>query len=250
MRITNGQFEATSEISDLIIKSGYSSLAHAVCELSVFPPPSLVSEVGFKPIVNAVRRGKFGHGIGRRERDTLIAPHEAHILWRLTGAPGISVGVMVDDNLCANLALMSCYDLGRNIPSTTLAHVFPSEYSKHPLFFTALPNLLLAPAWLAKLTDAKAGAVARTLRWTIREVYGFCAACTPQPSQTLGNRCWVCAGPPDRGVDAASVRLCAARFEYARTQDYERRARSIHRRGRWQQAIAAGAGYSHPLLTP
>jgi hypothetical protein len=163
VHIVDDEFTGDPDLLEAIQGLGYQSSAHAVLHRSVFPPPSVVADVGTRAIVNAVRRGTFD-GLARVERFAFLPPEHVQRLFGLTAHDPLARGVYVDDNACAHFALATCFSVGREIASTQVCHIFPREFSQHPMYFTALPNLVLVPAWLAKLTDSDP-AVTATLRW-------------------------------------------------------------------------------------
>lgn len=162
--LRNGEWDGHVELNELV-KAKYGTLERAVLECSAFPPASLVERTQGKAIVNAVRRGTF-ETLGHRERRTYISPAEAKGLWNLDADDPGAVGVYVDDNHTAHVAFHACFGTDwKGGSPTQLCHVFDKEYSKDPRYFTALPNLVLVPAWLARLTDTHRG-VMQFLRWT------------------------------------------------------------------------------------
>lgn len=242
-------FDGTADLLEAIHELKYRSAAHAVLARSVFPPPSIVEEVGFNPIVNAVRRGKFP-GLGNINRDQYISPVDVSRLFGLSATAPAAKGVLIDDNACPDFALRACFTRGRHQASTQLAHVFPSKYSKHPLFFTSLPNLVLVPSWLARLTDTDP-AVCQTLRWAVRTVYGFCPVLlSSRGSPSIIHSCTVCEKPAGDCLNEEEIRCLIAQYECYRSKDYRKAALGITRNSRWRKAIEAGTGYDYPLLRP
>lgn len=242
MHIVDGEFCGDHGLQEAVRALGYASSAHAVLHRSVFPPPSIVAEVGTSAIVNAVRRGTFP-GLGRIERMEFIEPQRAETLFSIQASDPSARGIYVDDNACPFFAFMSCFTVGRHLGSTQLSHVFPREYSQHPRYFTSLPNLVLVPAWLAKLTDVD-DSVMQTLRWAVRLVYGFC----PEGDGAADHQCPICEMPTD-APPAETVRTWVGAHEHLRVKDYRTTARS-RRDKRWKNAIEAGRGYGHVLLSP
>ncbi len=242
MHIENRTFTGATDLQRALHDLGYISLAHAVLHRSVFTPPSIVAEVGTGAVFNAVRRGSFD-GLNRVERSGYIAPKDAERLFGIHTTDSLSPGVYVDDNWCANFAFMACFDVRRHRQSTQLCHIFPRQYSQNPHFFTALPNLVLVPTWLAKLTDGK-GPVPRILRWAARLVYNFC----PEHDGTPQHECVLCKRPPESPSDD-EVQNWVRSHEHLRTKDF-RKAAFKCKDQRWKNAFEAGRGYSHVLLKP
>jgi hypothetical protein len=243
--LTNSGWDGHAELLDLVA-ARYGTLERAVLECSAFPPASLVERTQGKAIVNAVRCGSFGE-LGQRERRTYISPTEAKERWGLDADDLGAVGVYVDDNHAAHVAFHACFGINwKQGSNTELCHVFDKEYSKDPRYFTALPNLVLVPTWLAKLTDSHRG-VMQFLRWASRFVFGFCpgAACDRAPT---GEGCPLCANP-GCDIDMSYVQSKILAWDALAVQDYD--AVLINRRDAvWAAARRAARGYSHTYLVP
>lgn len=242
MHVVQNTLTGDPDLLDAVRALGFESTAHAVLARSVFPPPSLVAEVGVGPVVNAIRRGAF-EGLGRVERRSFIPPQHVARLFHIETADPLAVGVYVDDNCCPDIALQCCFELRRHQASTQVCHIFPSEYSQHPLYFTSLANLALVPSWLAKTTDTDP-TVTPVLRWAVRLVYGFCPRSDGSPTHSC-SLCTRPAGAPDEEF----VRQAMAAYEQHRTRDYVAKAKA-RQDGRWREAVRAGRGYPNALLRP
>jgi hypothetical protein len=195
MDFKSRHFDGEGDFKDAIQAVGYSSASEAVLIRSIFPPPSIVTETKNTAIVNAVRRGSFA-GLQHIERRGYIMPSDVERLFGLTCKSPTAPGVYVDDNHCAHTAFLACFAAQRD-RWTQLCHVFPSkDCTKDPRYFTCLPNLVLVPAWLAKLTDSSAE-VCQTLRYAVRLVYSFC----PLMSGHVGVDCRLCTRPSSLRLD-------------------------------------------------
>lgn len=240
MEIVRNRFTGEPDLDRAVKALGYPSRAHAVVDLSVFPPPSIVQQVGGVAVVNAVRNKNFGT---IRAKHTFLPPREAEAAFGFMTSDGAAKGVFLDDNGSPDWALRACFDVKRDQGSTHVCHIFKMA-TYDPRYFTSLPNLALVPSWLHKLTDTDAS-VASVLRWIARTVYGFC------PGNTVDARhvCPACRVPQDAPAEDW-IRERIARYEAKRVRDYLANARRISKNQRWLNAIEAGRGYGHVLLKP
>ena len=219
--------------------------SHAVIERSVFPPPALVTQTGGRPIVNAARAGTFP-GLGRRTRRSFVVPEEARRLWGLHATLDDAAGVYIDDNFCCHHVFNACFGAKWDSGTfTQLCHIFGEEYSKEPRCFTALPNLVLVPAWLAKLTDSDAR-VCKTLRWVARKFYRFCPGpgCDRDPE---GVGCGLCVRPGHE-LDIEFVRRAMHRWDSRAVSDYRTSVNNSGGGDRWRDSVRSCHGYDHTFL--
>jgi hypothetical protein len=241
MKIVENTFHGLAELAEIAKALSCESVAHLVLARSVFAPPSIVKETSARPIVNGVRRGTFNRK--KVDRGEYIAPRDAKALWNIDCDVADAPGVMADDNMLPHIAFTCCFTVERDITSTQLCHIFSRQYSKHPLWFTNLANLVLVPAWLSKVTDGdtpECGA----LRWAARVTFGCCPAC-----DGTGSGCSECKKPDVLHLDENAARSLVATSEKYRVPDYEKLLRA-QRADRWSAAIRAGKGYSAPFLRP
>lgn len=229
-----------------VVAAVHKTPTHAIVERSVFPPRALVTHTGGRPIVNAVRAGSFDR-IGRRERRSFISAQDAAREWDLPFPQGAAKGVYVDDNFCAHTVFNACFDatwVGGTF--THLAHVFDGAASKSPMFFTALPNLILVPAWLAKFTDADE-AVRKSLRWIARRFYGFCAGATCSKAPK-GPGCELCK-EPGHNIEADVVEASISRWERRAVRPEAYKPELMGKTKLWKDALSSCTGYTHTFYT-
>lgn len=152
-------------------------------------------------------------------------------------------GVFLDDNGSPDWAFRACFTVKRHQGSTHICHIF-GDFTYDPRYFTALPNLVLVPSWLHKLTDTD-DSVASVLRWASRTVYAFC----PGNEVDARHICGQCRRP-DGAPAEPWVQERLQRYEERRVKDYIVSAYSVSKNKRWRAAIEAGRGYEHVLLRP
>lgn len=240
MEVVKNRFTSEPELNRVIEALGYESRAHAVLDLTVFPPPSIVKYVGARPVVNAVRNRDFGTP---RRKHTFLPKDEAEAAFGLRSSDQAARGVFLDDNGSPDWALRACFTVKRHQGSTHICHLF-RDFTYDPMFFTALPNLALVPSWLHKLTDTDKS-VASVLRWASRFVYGFC----PRGWGDAAHVCDQCKKPAVTPAEHWVLERLE-RYENRRVKDYLASAYGISKNKRWRAAIEAGRGYTHALLGP
>lgn len=233
------KFEGLEDLKNAVrMLPGIETPLEAVLALSVFPPRKLVEDprIGGRAIVNAVRAGSLPK-IGKVRRNEMISPDDVSLAF---GVDGGTHGVLADDNTCPHLALTEAYEVGRDMGTTTVCHVFGSVVSQNPRYFTSLPNLVLVPFWLAKLTDTDPD-VKHGLRWAVRIAYKFCPHCGGS------GRCGECSRPSEAPRESWVLDKVDQWADRARDGDaYLEYLRKV-RTKRWRRAMAACAGYSYTV---
>lgn len=121
--------DGRAALEALIAGSQYKTLAQAVASLAIFSHPQTVRQTEGKALFPSIRDpkrvGQFDIIEGRR--------------------------VLLDDNKSATDAFLWANGLSRRGPDTQFNHVYSA--SADPDAYTALPNLCMTPAFIAKLTD-------------------------------------------------------------------------------------------------
>lgn len=147
----------------VLLRAGYLSVAAAVADHAVFLPPSTVEQTGgsalFPTIRDMARRGTYD-----------VLPDGRHVLLDDNGSP--------TDAFLWSAGLASGPDVQYN-------HVWAA--SKDPDAYTALWNLVVTPAFLAKATDGAANReVQDALRWRAFALYGRVPTGQPVPVEPEG----------------------------------------------------------------
>lgn len=142
-------FDGQTALAALIGASRYGTVAQAVASLAVFSHPQTVAQTRGQALFPTIRGtpGEFVEIDGRR--------------------------LMSDDNRSPTDAFRWANGLGTRSRDTQLNHVY--SVSRNPDAYTSLANLVLTPAFLAKLTDTNA-AVQDLLRWRAYDLYGWTPA--------------------------------------------------------------------------
>jgi hypothetical protein len=144
-------FDGQEALATLIASSRYATLAQAVASLAVFSHPQTVAQtqgLGLFPTIRGTP-GQFVEVNGRR--------------------------LMLDDNKSPTDAFLWCNGLSRRGRDTQFNHVYAA--STDPEAYTALPNICMTPAFLAKLTDTNAE-VRALLAYRSHDLYGWAPAGT------------------------------------------------------------------------
>lgn len=164
----------------IIASSQYQTIAQAVASLTLFSHPRTVEQTGGRAIFPSVRN-----------------PQER-------GATDIVSGrrVLLDDNKSPKDAFLWANGLSRRGLDTQFNHVYPT--SRDPDAYTALPNICVTPAFIAKLTDTSED-VRVLLRYRSYELYGWTPAgySPPERPEGYGDLEWAAPLPPVQDVRAA-----------------------------------------------
>lgn len=135
----------------IIASSQYQTIAQAVASLTLFSHPRTVRQTGGRALFPAVRNPRR---VG--EIDTLDGRR-----------------VLLDDNKSATDAFLWANGLSRRGPDTQFNHVYAT--SLDPDAYTALPNICMTPAFIAKLTDTSED-VRNLLRYRSYQLYDWTPA--------------------------------------------------------------------------
>ncbi|MBA3999386.1 MAG: hypothetical protein C0461_02215 [Brevundimonas sp.] len=139
-------FDGQAALEALIATSRYRTLAQAVASLALFSHPETVVQTGGRAMFPTVR-----------------------------GVPGAYLeidgrSVMSDDNKSPTDAFLWSNGINRRGRDSQFNHVYAA--SLDPDAYTALPNIVMTPAFLAKLTDTNAE-VRALLAWRSFDLYGW-----------------------------------------------------------------------------
>ncbi|MFP2906907.1 hypothetical protein ACLESD_18055 [Pyxidicoccus sp. 3LFB2] len=138
--------DGCSALEAVIASSQYRTVAQAVASLSLFSHPQTVRQTGGKALFPTIRN---------RERVGQIAEHEGR-------------RVLLDDNQSPTEAFLWANGLNRRGRDTQFNHVY--DISLDADSYTALPNICMTPAFIAKLTDTSEQ-VCRLLRYRSYQLY-------------------------------------------------------------------------------
>lgn len=147
----------------MLNRAGYESVSHAVAAHAVFLHPDTVAQAGGKALFRIVRdptrRGTFG-------------------------ALGDGTPVLFDDNRGPTLGFLWAAQRAKG-PDVQLNHIWGDP--KNVNTYTALWNVCVTPAFLAKTTDgANHAEVVNLLRYRAFDLYGHVPAGEGRPDQPLG----------------------------------------------------------------
>ncbi len=159
----NEVLDGVQALSTMLQRAGYPTAMHAVAAHSIFVHPETVAQTNGQALFPVIRdfelRGQFGNASdGRR--------------------------VLLDDNTSPTLAF--CWSAQRKKgPDIQFNHVFTD--SRNPDIYTALWNVCVTPAFLAKTTDGKNHPkVVAALRCRAFELYGFLPDGESAPAHPAG----------------------------------------------------------------
>lgn len=146
--LTDFDLDGRSAFEALVEASRYGSVAQAVASLTLFSHPATVRQTGGNAIFHSVRDQ------------------------RRVGERGLIDGrvVLLDDNKSPTDAFLWANGLTRRGRDVQFNHVYAA--SRDPESYTALPNICMTPAFIAKLTDTSA-AVRALLRFRSYLLYGW-----------------------------------------------------------------------------
>ncbi len=166
--------DGQAALSALIASSRYRTLAQAMASLALFSHPDTVAQTGGKAVFPCIRGapGAFSRIADGRE-------------------------VMLDDNKSPTDAFLWCNGLNRRGRDTQFNHIWAASNDADA--YTALPNLCMTPAFLAKLTDTNAETKA-LLAYRSWDLYGWTPAGFEAPGRPDGYAAleWAAPLPPVR----------------------------------------------------
>jgi hypothetical protein len=153
------RFDGRAALVCVIEQSKYRSLAQAVASLTAFAHPKTVAQTKGRNVFRVVRFRQ------QRDRGTFAQ------------VPGCDFRAMLDDNRAPAVAFEWAHRI-RKRPDVHVSHVW--SRSQDVTAYTALANLCLTPAFLAKLTDTDSTIVA-LLRYRAYDLFTYRPADTPRP---------------------------------------------------------------------
>jgi hypothetical protein len=154
--------DGVKALTEMLTKAGYGSIVEAVAAHALFLHPDTVAQTNGQAVFPIVRdmhnRGKLST-VGNRP-------------------------VLLDDNTSATLAFLWAARRGPGNDVQT-NHIWAD--SGNPDMYTALWNLCVTPAFLAKCTDGKHHPeVHAALRYRVMDLFGFCPASQEGPACPVG----------------------------------------------------------------
>ena len=172
----------------IVAASQYRTIAQAVASLTLFTHPNTVRQTGGKALFPAIRDPK---------RVGQTAEHEGR-------------RVLLDDNKSPTDAFLWANGLTRRGPDTQFNHVYAVSLDADA--YTALPNICMTPAFIAKLTDTSEE-VGRLLKYRSYQLYewvpkGHTPPERPPEYEVLE---WAAPLPPVEDVRSAFVAAMASK---------------------------------------
>ena len=151
-------FDGLASLRSIIESSQYKTIAQAVASLALFTHPDTVRQTGgravFLAIRDARRVGEIAEVGGRK--------------------------VMLDDNKSPTDAFLWANRISRRGRDTQFNHIYAA--SGDPDAYTALPNICMTPAFIAKLTDTSEE-IKQLLQFRSYELYGWVLPMKEPPSR-------------------------------------------------------------------
>lgn len=187
------EMDGRAALGAVIAQSEYGSLAQAMASLSLFTHPDTVAETGGKALFPIIR-------------DFANRGTTARVGGRLVGR---------DDNKAPTDAFMWANGLTQRPRDVQFNHVYAR--SDDPDCYTALVNISVSPAFLAKLTDTHPE-VKALMEYRVYDLYGWVpeGVATPDRPEGYGALIWADPLPPVQSVrEAVETRL--GRYSRGRT---------------------------------
>ena len=179
-------FDGQAALSALISASKYKTVAQAVASLTVFSHPETVAQTGGRALFPSIRGvpGQYTEIDGRR--------------------------LLLDDNKSPTDAFLWANALGRRGRDTQFNHVY--AVSGDVDAYTALPNICMTPAFLAKLTDTSAD-VRALLAYRSLDLFGWKPTGFDAPERPDGYAAleWAAPLPPVPDLRGHLLRVMARR---------------------------------------
>lgn len=172
----------------IIASSQYRTIAQAVASLTLFSHPRTVRQTGGRALFPAIRNprrvGQIDTHNGKR--------------------------VLLDDNKSATDAFLWANGLSRRGPDTQFNHVYATSLDSEA--YTALPNICMTPAFIAKLTDTSED-VRNLLRYRSYQLYEWTPAGHEPPERPEDYEAleWAAPLPPVEDVRAAITAAMATK---------------------------------------
>jgi len=160
MPSTDPLLDGVQALRDVLVAAGFPTIPHAVAAHAIFLDPATVAQTGGSAVFRTVR-----HGARRGEFTTLTDGRT----------------VMFDDNYSPAHAFIWAAGRSKRV-DVQFNHIWPGP--KNPDLYTALWNLCLTPAFLAKTTDSlHHHEVISMLRYRSFELYGYVPASESSPPE-------------------------------------------------------------------
>jgi hypothetical protein len=148
--------DGRAALEAIISSSQYRTIAQAVASLTLFSHPKTVRQTGGRALFPAIRNPR---------RVGQIDVHQGR-------------QVLLDDNKSATDAFLWANGLSRRGRDTQFNHVYATSLDVEA--YTALPNICMTPAFIAKLTDTSED-VRSLLRYRSYQLYKWTPAGHPPP---------------------------------------------------------------------
>lgn len=180
--------DGRAALEAIIANSQYRTFAQAVASLTLFSHPRTVRQTGGQALFPAIRNPR---------RVGLIDIHEGR-------------RVLLDDNKSPTDAFLWANGLSRRGPDTQFNHVYAASLDADA--YTALPNICMTPAFIAKLTDTSED-VRSLLRYRSYQLYEWTPAGHTPPERPEDYEAleWAAPLPPVEDVRAAITAAMATK---------------------------------------
>ena len=183
--------DGVRSLEDVLARAGYRTVLEAVAEHTVFLHPKTVAQTSGAAVFPVTR--------------TRNMAHRGQIVERPSGRR-----VMLDDNRSPTDAFLWAAQQRRG-PDVQFNHLFKvatesDSFSADPDIYTALWNICVTPAFLAKLTDVKRHAhVLAALQRRSFDLYGCLPAgqSAPEPPGGYDSLSWRDSPPPVANLESA-----------------------------------------------
>lgn len=183
--------DGVETLRDVLLRAGYRTVLEAVAEHTVFLHPETVAQTHGAALFPVTR--------------TKNPAHRGRIIERPNGRR-----VMLDDNRSPTDAFVWAAQQRRG-PDVQFNHLFKvapqsDTYSADPDIYTALWNICVTPAFLAKLTDVKRHAhILTALQRRSFDLYGYLPAGhrPPEPPDGYDSLAWRDVPPPLANLERA-----------------------------------------------
>ncbi|MFT4252619.1 MAG: hypothetical protein QM608_09060 [Caulobacter sp.] len=180
--------DGQAALEAVIAGSQYRTIAQAVASLTLFSHPATVRQTQCKALFPTIRNQKR---VGQYDL------HEGRM-------------VLLDDNKSPTDAFLWANGINRRGPDTQFNHVYANSLDMDA--YTALPNLCMTPAFIAKLTDTNEH-VRALLCYRSHQLYGWLpkGATPPEKPEEYEILEWAAPLPPVADVRATMERAMASK---------------------------------------
>ena len=182
------QLNGRAALEAIVASSQYRTIAQAVASLTLFSHPQTVRQTDGKALFRCIRNPR---------RVGQIDEHEGR-------------RVLLDDNRSPTSAFLWANGLTGRGPDTQFNHIYAASLDADA--YTALPNICMTPAFIAKLTDTSEE-VRRLLKYRVYQLYGWTPAGHPPPDKPDEYEVleWAAPLPPVADVRGAVERAMASK---------------------------------------